>query len=243
MAIQLAAALGARVFTTAGSPEKLAACADAGRRRGDQLPRGGLRRGGPRGHDGRGADVILDNMGADVPRPQRRRPGHRGPAGDHRHAGRHQGRARHRRAAAQARRRSIATTLRARPAEEKAAICAAVVEHVWPLVADGTVRPVVHTTLPLDGRRRRARADGGQRPHRQDRADRLTFSCRAPPRRVERMSEQRPASGPRTTSSSCGPDGQPVGTSRPPGGAGDRPRTTTSEDRARSPSSSSSPPR
>ena len=34
----------------------------------------------------------------------------------------------------------IATTLRARPAEEKAAICAAVVEHVWPLVADGAVR-------------------------------------------------------------------------------------------------------
>ena len=35
----------------------------------------------------------------------------------------------------------IATTLRARPAEEKAAICASVVEHVWPLVADGKVRP------------------------------------------------------------------------------------------------------
>ena len=34
----------------------------------------------------------------------------------------------------------IATTLRARPAEEKAAICASVVEHVWPLVADGKVR-------------------------------------------------------------------------------------------------------
>ena len=44
----------------------------------------------------------------------------------------------------------IATSLRARPVEEKAAICAAVVEHVWPLVADGKVRPIVHTTLPLD---------------------------------------------------------------------------------------------
>jgi NADPH:quinone reductase-like Zn-dependent oxidoreductase len=44
----------------------------------------------------------------------------------------------------------IATTLRARPAEEKAAICAAVVEHVWPLVADGSVKPMVHATLPLD---------------------------------------------------------------------------------------------
>ncbi len=33
--------------------------------------------------------------------------------------------------------------------QEKAAICAAVVEHVWPLVADGRVRPVVNTSLPL----------------------------------------------------------------------------------------------
>jgi len=44
----------------------------------------------------------------------------------------------------------IATTLRARPEAEKAAICASVVEHVWPLVADGQVGPVVHTRLPLD---------------------------------------------------------------------------------------------
>ena len=36
-----------------------------------------------------------------------------------------------------------ATSLRGRPAEEKAAIVAAVREHVWPLVASGRVRPVV----------------------------------------------------------------------------------------------------
>jgi NADPH:quinone reductase-like Zn-dependent oxidoreductase len=33
--------------------------------------------------------------------------------------------------------------------EEKAAICASVVEHVWPLVADGSVRTLVHARLPL----------------------------------------------------------------------------------------------
>ena len=44
----------------------------------------------------------------------------------------------------------IATSLRGRPLGEKAAICAAVVEHVWPLIADGRVRPIVHATLPLD---------------------------------------------------------------------------------------------
>ena len=43
----------------------------------------------------------------------------------------------------------IATSLRARPVAEKAAICAAVAEHVWPLVADGSIRPVVGRTMPL----------------------------------------------------------------------------------------------
>ncbi|MGH8968049.1 MAG: zinc-binding dehydrogenase, partial [Actinomycetes bacterium] len=44
----------------------------------------------------------------------------------------------------------VAAGLRARPVDEKVAICAAVVEHVWPLIADGSVRTVVHTTLPLE---------------------------------------------------------------------------------------------
>jgi len=43
----------------------------------------------------------------------------------------------------------LATTLRSRPAEQKAAICAAVVENVWPLVASGAVRPLVHARFPL----------------------------------------------------------------------------------------------
>jgi NADPH:quinone reductase-like Zn-dependent oxidoreductase len=44
----------------------------------------------------------------------------------------------------------IATALRSRPVEGKARICASVVEHVWPLVADGSVKPVVSQVLPLD---------------------------------------------------------------------------------------------
>ena len=43
----------------------------------------------------------------------------------------------------------IATSLRARPPTEKAAIVAAVREHVWPLVEAGRVRPVVHSRHPL----------------------------------------------------------------------------------------------
>ena len=66
----------------------------------------------------------------------------------------------------------IATALRARPPAEKAAICAAVVEHVWPLVADGLVRPVVHAHAAARPRRPTPTADGGGRPHRQDPAHR-----------------------------------------------------------------------
>jgi NADPH:quinone reductase-like Zn-dependent oxidoreductase len=43
----------------------------------------------------------------------------------------------------------IGTTLRSRPVAEKTTICAAVVEHVWPLVTEGTIRPVVGSTFPL----------------------------------------------------------------------------------------------
>ena len=43
-----------------------------------------------------------------------------------------------------------ATTLRARPPEEKAAVVASVAEHVWPLVADGAVRPVIDRIYPLE---------------------------------------------------------------------------------------------
>lgn len=43
----------------------------------------------------------------------------------------------------------IATSLRPRPVEEKGAIMSAVKEHVWPLVADGRIRPLVDKAFPL----------------------------------------------------------------------------------------------
>ncbi|MCG2800192.1 MAG: NAD(P)H-quinone oxidoreductase [Cellulomonas sp.] len=50
-----------------------------------------------------------------------------------------------------ARRASVlATALRSRPAHQKAAIMADVRERLWPMVADGRVRPVVHARLPLE---------------------------------------------------------------------------------------------
>ncbi|VXC54444.1 NAD(P)H-quinone oxidoreductase [Aeromicrobium sp. 9AM] len=44
----------------------------------------------------------------------------------------------------------MATTLRARPSSEKAAIVSAMVAQVWPLISDGTVRPIIHATYALD---------------------------------------------------------------------------------------------
>ena len=44
----------------------------------------------------------------------------------------------------------LATSLRARPPAEKQVIVEQVREFVWPLIADGTVRTVVDSRLPLD---------------------------------------------------------------------------------------------
>jgi len=145
-AIQLASAMSAKVFTTAGTAEKLAACADLGadvtiNYRDEDFVEV-LREAG-------GADVILDNMGAkylgrnvDALATEGRlvviglQGGTKGELD--------LGMLLRKRGAV------IATTLRSRPTEEKAIIAASVVEHVWPLVADGQVRPIVHATMPLD---------------------------------------------------------------------------------------------
>jgi putative PIG3 family NAD(P)H quinone oxidoreductase len=137
-AIQLAKALGARVAATA-APERLEVCRELGADvvidYHDDLP-AGL------------ADVILDNQGArglaanvDALTPDGRlviiglQGGTKGELNI---------------AKLLAKRGSvIATSLRGRPTEGKGAIVAAVREHVWPMIADGRVRPVVHTTMPM----------------------------------------------------------------------------------------------
>lgn len=146
-AIQLAHHLGARVLTTAGTAEKRAACAALGAdvtidyREQDFVQE-------VRSATDGGADVILDNMGAkyldrnlDALATEGRlviigmQGGTRAELDINK--------------LLRKRGAIIATTLRARPAEEKAAICASVVEHVWPLVAAGDVRAVVHGMMPM----------------------------------------------------------------------------------------------
>ncbi|MFI7273945.1 NAD(P)H-quinone oxidoreductase [Streptomyces sp. NPDC049879] len=148
-AIQLAKASGARVAVTAGGPEKLARCAELGAdvlidyREQDFVAEIKA------ATDGRGADVILDIIGAkylarniDALAPNGRITviGFQGGV-----------KAELNLQALMAKRGSIASaSLRARPVAEKSAIVAEVRENVWPLLADGRVRTVVDRTFPMD---------------------------------------------------------------------------------------------
>ncbi|APU41291.1 NAD(P)H-quinone oxidoreductase [Streptomyces sp. TN58] len=148
MAIQLGKAVGATVAVTAGGPDKLARCKELGAdvlvdyREQDFVAAVRDATGGA------GADVILDIMGAkylsrnvDALAVNGRLAviGLQGGVKGELNLG-----------ALLAKRAAItATSLRARPLEEKAAIVAAVREHVWPLVAAGRVRPVVHAAFPM----------------------------------------------------------------------------------------------
>ena len=41
------------------------------------------------------------------------------------------------------------STLRPRPAAEKAALADGILNYVWPLVESGKIRPAIHRTFPL----------------------------------------------------------------------------------------------
>ncbi len=149
VAIQIAAALGAVVLTTAGGPERAARCRDLGAavaidHRDDDVPAAVRAATG-----GAGVDVVLDVLGAGALDSNLRLLATEGRLVV---IGLQRGRrAELDLALLLQRRASVAgTTLRSRPAEQKAALVAAVGEHVWPMVADGRVRPVVHARLPLD---------------------------------------------------------------------------------------------
>ena len=148
-AIQLAAARGARVFTTAGGPEKCRICEELGAERAIDHRTEDLRRGRARGHR----------------RPRgRRRP---------RHARRSACRPHLAILAPEGRLIQIAflegrevtldlwpvmgkrltvtgSTLRPRSPAEKGAIARALEAEVWPLIESGRVRPRIDATFPLE---------------------------------------------------------------------------------------------
>lgn len=147
-AIQMARALGSRVFVTAGSAEKCAACERLGAesainyREADFV--GAIRA----ATGGRGVDVILDMVGG--PYLARNLEAMAmdgrlvliatlgGPTSEINLLG------------VMVRRLTITgSTLRSRPVAEKGAIAAALRARVWPLVESGAIAPVVHAKFPL----------------------------------------------------------------------------------------------
>ena len=148
MAIQLAHAFGAHVAVTAGSAQKLEVCRSLGadvlvNYRDDDFVEAVKAATG-----GAGVDVILDNMGAKY---LARNIDALAAYGRLMVIGLQGGTRAELDLGVLLRKRAsvAATSLRARPAAEKAAIVAAVREHVWPLIEAGAVRPIVHARMPL----------------------------------------------------------------------------------------------
>ena len=148
MAIQLAAARGAQVFTTAGSAAKLEACRRLGADvlidyKNEVFEQRVLDETG-----GAGVDVVLDNMGAAYLGRNLTALatggrlivlGLQGGSKGELDLG-----------ALLTKRATVhAAGLRWRPKAQKAAIVAETQAHVWPLIEDGTVRPVVDRVLSL----------------------------------------------------------------------------------------------
>jgi putative PIG3 family NAD(P)H quinone oxidoreductase len=150
-AIQVARALGARVAVTAGSAAKLEACRELGAeilinyRDEDFVERVREATGGS------GADVVFDIMGAsyldrniDALANDGRLViiGMQGGIKGELNIAKLMGKRAH----------VIGTTLRARPKtgpNSKSEVVAAVTESVWPMIADGRVRPVIGARLPI----------------------------------------------------------------------------------------------
>jgi NADPH:quinone reductase-like Zn-dependent oxidoreductase len=151
MAIQLVRALrpNCRIAVTAGSPAKLDRCRELGAditinyRDEDFVQRLRDETGG------RGADVILDNMGAkylarniEILANDGRLViiGMQGGAKGEFNMGQ----------LLPKRGAVMATSLRGRPVDQKARVCEGVVREVWPAVADGRIRPIIDQILTLD---------------------------------------------------------------------------------------------
>jgi len=149
VAIQLAAALGAHVLTTAGGAERAARCRGLGATVAIDYRTQDVAAVVRDATGGRGVDVVLDVLGA-------------GALATNLESLATEGRLvviglqRGRRAEIDLnvlmskRAAVVGTTLRSRPAAQKTDLVAAVRAHVWPMVADGRVRPLVHARVPLD---------------------------------------------------------------------------------------------
>lgn len=147
MAIQVAKAMGAKVVVTAGSQAKLNTCAALGAdvlinyNDADFVEVVSKELGG--------VDAILDNMGAayfERNIEALKRNGRMVIIGT-------QGGATTEFNILQSLRKNVtisATSLRARPDNEKAAICREVEKVIWPWITDGTIKPIIDRIMPIE---------------------------------------------------------------------------------------------
>ena len=182
-AIQLGVAFGARVFATAGSDEKAEACRALGATVAVNYRTTDWVQSFKDATDGRGVDLVLDMVGGEyVSRnlevlategrlvqiaflksskveldlmPLMRR-----------------------------RLTITGSTLRPRSPEEKGAIARQLAEKVWPLLEDGTVKPVIHAQFPLD----RA-ADAHRMMEASQHVGKIVLAVAAPPQTTPPRSE------------------------------------------------------
>jgi putative PIG3 family NAD(P)H quinone oxidoreductase len=148
-AVQVAKAIGARVAVTAGSAERLEQCAALGAEILVNYREQDFVEAVKEATDGRGADVVLDNMGAkylprnvDVLARLGRLVviGMQGGVKGELNIGK-----------LLAKNGTVtATSLRYRPVAEKTAICHELVDKLWPLIDAGEVKPITHEVLPVE---------------------------------------------------------------------------------------------
>ena len=161
-AIQIASAQGVRVFATAGSPEKCAACERLGAERAIDYRNEDFVTVVKEITGGEGVDVVLDMVGGSY--VQRNLAALR-PEGRLAQIAFLEGSKCQLDLNALMRKRLtiVGSTLRPQSVESKARIAAALEETVWPLVEAGLVRPVIDTRLPLDqAAAAHARMEAGQ---------------------------------------------------------------------------------
>lgn len=149
-AIQLAKAFGAEVFATAGSPEKCKACVELGARRAIDYRTEDFAEVVKAETDRRGVDIVLDMIGAAYFQKNLSVLAKDGCLSIIAFLGGSVADKVDLTPVMVKRLTVTGSTMRPRTADEKRGIRDELVSEVWPLLAAGTVAPVIHTVLPFD---------------------------------------------------------------------------------------------
>jgi NADPH2:quinone reductase len=148
-AIQMARALGHKVFATAGSAEKCAACEALGAHRAINYRTEDFVDVINRETGGRGVDVVLDMVGGDYVEREVKCMAEDGRLSFIASLGGSKGTVF---IPELTRKRLTLTgsTLRPRPVEFKGRVARSLRERIWPLIESGRIKPVIHATFPMD---------------------------------------------------------------------------------------------